>query len=86
MDQKRRQGGDMNSSQAGNPNRDQAEGERGMGSDGEQNRSSDTERSSGGGQSSAGITNRPIDEELSEQDQLPERGSSRDESADRSER
>jgi hypothetical protein len=40
----------------------------------------------GRGQSSAGITNRPLEEELNEQSELPERGTSRDESFDQSER
>jgi hypothetical protein len=71
MDQQKGPDDEMNSSQAGNPKRDQAEGERGQSST---------------GQSSTGITNRPIDEELSEQQELPERGKARDESFDQSER
>lgn len=55
--------------------------ERGEGSQSERNRSTDSDqgmerdRSSGAGQTSAGITNRRIDDELSEQEELPERGS-----------
>jgi hypothetical protein len=85
MDQKRR-GEDMNANQAGNPNRDTAEGERGLDSDTERNRSRETDRNSRRGQSSSGITNRRMDEELGEQRELPERGTSRDESFDQSER
>ena len=58
---------------------------RGTGDDSSRNRSSDSDRSSGSGSSSSsdssnrerssGISNRSMDEEISEQEELPERGS-----------
>jgi len=59
-------------------NMEQAEGSRGQeqgrGSEGEQNTGNQRSRSNTGG-----ITNRPLDREQSEQDNLPERGQSQSE-------
>jgi hypothetical protein len=82
------QGGQQNWNQGGggqNPNRTQnptpgsrdkvrGEEERGLGNQGEQNRES--------GQGSSGITNRGSDREMSEQEDLPSRGSSRSDRSD----
>ena len=60
-------------------NMEQAEGSRGQeqrrGSQGEQN----TENNQGSRSNTGGITNRPLDREQSEQDNLPERGQSQSE-------
>jgi hypothetical protein len=52
---------------------------RGTGDDSGRNRGSDSDRSSGSSSSSrersTGISNRSMDEEISEQEELPERGS-----------
>lgn len=74
-----------------NPNRDPAEGARGQGSERQRDDQSgrrtslrETERQSGGGLApeqrdrSGGITNRGMARELSEQEELPERGRTRD--------
>lgn len=49
--------------------------ERGRGTDGERNRMDSGSR----GRNSGGITNRPLDRERSEQEQIPERGESQSE-------
>jgi hypothetical protein len=83
------QGGQQqNWNQGPNPNRDQAEGsretvkgdERGLGNQGEKNRDSEQR------DRSSGVTNRGIDREMSEQQELPERGRSRSDSGSGSSR
>jgi len=84
MDQHKKQGQDAQrqQNQGQNPNRDKAEGsrekvrgdERGLGNQGEQN------RESGRRERGSGITNRGMDREMSEQQDLPERGRSQSES------
>ena len=74
MDQKKNQGQQYK--------RRQPSGERGAGSNlGERNRSSEgsSESESSSTSGSSGISNRGTDRDLSEQDQLPERGSSQSE-------
>ena len=58
----------------GPSSRERGKGERGMGSSGERNRSSSSTERGGG------ITNRELDTEQREQEQLPERGRSKSDS------
>jgi hypothetical protein len=60
------QGGQQNWNETQNPNRDPAEGPR-------EQQMPGNERTRGTG--SSGISNRSMDEEISEQEELPERGS-----------
>jgi len=65
----------MNQSDGRSSSDESSSSERGVGSSGERNRSSESSSSS----KSGGITNRSLDEEQCEQQQLPERGRSQSE-------
>lgn len=61
---------DQNRNPGQQQKRPQTPPERGSGGGTERNRSTDTDRD----RSQSGISNRPMDEELEEQEELPERG------------